>query len=149
MDFFQVKEFHLTLVVIVLLRTLPLNVLQILTRASERFLKFLQKLQVSKEIVDMVLKSTLEHAIKRTWQLDFVQQEALTQGPDPWTQTVSSLMGRQAQRSCVTLPAFLDWTPRTRLPLWLSGKEFACHYKWCGFELSVRKTPGEGNGNPL
>ena len=66
MDFFQVKEFHLTLVVIVLLRTLPLNVLQILTRASERFLKFLQKLQVSKEIVDMVLKSTLEHAIKRT-----------------------------------------------------------------------------------
>ena len=66
MAFFQVKEFHLTLVIIVLLHTLPLNVLQILTRASERFLKFLQKLQVSKEIVDMVLKSTLEHAIKRT-----------------------------------------------------------------------------------
>ena len=34
-------------------------------------------------------------------------------------------------------------------PWWLSGKESACQFRRCEFNLCVQKIPGEGNGNPL
>ena len=35
------------------------------------------------------------------------------------------------------------------LPRWLSGKEFACPCRGCGFDPWVGKIPWGGNGNPL
>ena len=38
------------------------------------------------------------------------------------------------------------------LPRWHSSKEFACQcrrHKRCGLDPWVRRSPGEGNGNPL
>ena len=36
-----------------------------------------------------------------------------------------------------------------RLPWWFSGKESSCLFRRCGFNPWVRRSPGEGNGNPL
>ena len=35
------------------------------------------------------------------------------------------------------------------LPWWLSGKEPACQCRRLGFNPELRRSPGEGNGNPL
>ena len=35
------------------------------------------------------------------------------------------------------------------LPLWLSGKESACNAGDVGLIPGSKKSPGEGNGNPL
>ena len=32
---------------------------------------------------------------------------------------------------------------------WLSGKESSCQYRRCRFDPWIRRSPGEGNGNPL
>ena len=38
---------------------------------------------------------------------------------------------------------------RHELPKWLSGKEFACYAGDMGLILGWRRSPGEGNGNPI
>ena len=35
------------------------------------------------------------------------------------------------------------------LPCWLSGKEYACHAGDMSSIPGLRRSPGEGNGNPL
>ena len=37
----------------------------------------------------------------------------------------------------------------SRLPQWLTGKEFAWQCEWCRLESWWWRSPGEGNGNPL
>ena len=57
------------------------------------------------------------------------------------------------ERGCFSSCSVWAYLPRDMwalgLPWWLAGKESACQCRRHKFNPWVRKTPGEGNGNPL
>ena len=49
----------------------------------------------------------------------------------------------------LTIPFSLNYCSKAGLPMWLSGKEFACHAGETDSIPGSGRSPGGGNGNPL
>ena len=60
-----------------------------------------------------------------------------------------SLHARNLARSIYSISTLNNMYLSTGLPMWLSSKESACQCRRHELDPWVRKSPGEGNGNPL